>query len=117
MRCARVADRPWRGGRGDARGPRGDVRDGKDAGVQEEALEHPGGTQAEGKDFQWMGGWMRGRQQNGRLAAGGRPPGCRERSVCRCVGLACSHGGMDGGALVYPMREGGDLTGEGRRAE
>lgn len=29
---------------------------GKDAGLQEEALEHPGGTQAEGKDFQWMGG-------------------------------------------------------------
>ena len=52
MRCARVADRLWRGGkRGDACGPRG-VWDGKDAGLQEEALEHPGGAQAEGKDFQ-----------------------------------------------------------------
>ena len=94
MRCARVADCPWRGGRLWSQRTCGM---GKDAGLQEEALEHPGGAQAEGEDFQWMGGWMRERQRNGRLTAGGRPPGCRELSACRCVGLACSHGGMDGG--------------------
>lgn len=72
MRCASVADRPWRGGRGDARGPRGDVWDGKDAGLLEEALEHPGGAQAEGEDFQWMGGCGRDSETGDWRRAGGR---------------------------------------------
>ena len=52
MRCARVADRPWRGVAGGRLWPQRTCGMGKDAGLQEEALEHPGGAQAEGKDFQ-----------------------------------------------------------------